>query len=61
MENGSRMSVDSPITQWLVESYRGDRAALDQLMAASRGTRRLAESYLQSERADHATGNRAGS
>jgi RNA polymerase sigma factor (TIGR02999 family) len=48
------MSPESPITQWLVASCKGDKSALDQLMASVYGElRRLAESYLQSERADH--------
>ncbi len=42
------------ITQLLIDSQRGDRAALDQLMPLVYGElRRLAQSYLRAERPDH--------
>lgn len=47
------MPSDRSITQLLLDS-KGDKAALDELMPAVYGElRRLAESYLQQERADH--------
>jgi RNA polymerase sigma-70 factor (ECF subfamily) len=48
------MSADQSITQLLLESSKGDKKALDELMPAVYGElRRLAESYIQSERPDH--------
>ena len=49
-----RMPADHDITQLLLESSKGDKKALDRLMPAVYGElRKLAESYLQSERPDH--------
>ena len=48
------MSAEQNITQLLLESSKGDKQALDQLMPAVYGElRRLAESFIQSERPDH--------
>lgn len=48
------MSAEQNITQLLLESSKGDKKALDQLMPAVYGElRRLAESYIQGERPDH--------
>lgn len=48
------MSSERDITQLLLDSSRGDKSALDQLMPAVYGElRRLAESYIQNERRDH--------
>ena len=48
------MRADPSITQLLLESSKGDKRALDELMPAVYGElRRLAESYIQSERPDH--------
>lgn len=48
------MSSERDITQLLLDSSKGDKSALDQLMPAVYGElRRLAESYIQNERRDH--------
>lgn len=48
------MSPERTITQLLLESSKGDKTALDELLPAVYGElRRLAESYIQSERPDH--------
>lgn len=48
------MSESPSITQLLLDSKQGDRASLDRLMPiVYQELRRLAESYLRQERADH--------
>jgi RNA polymerase sigma factor (TIGR02999 family) len=48
------VSPERDITQLLLASGKGDKAALDELLPAVYGElRRLAESYIQRERADH--------
>jgi RNA polymerase sigma factor (TIGR02999 family) len=48
------MSTDQSITQLLLKSSSGDKAALDALLPVVYGElRRLAESYVQRERPDH--------